>query len=48
MSLSGKWVVILGGTSGRGLATAKAAQREGRRVYDAPLSATASTSILKP
>jgi NAD(P)-dependent dehydrogenase (short-subunit alcohol dehydrogenase family) len=29
MSLSGKRVVILGGTSGIGLATAKAAQREG-------------------
>jgi NAD(P)-dependent dehydrogenase (short-subunit alcohol dehydrogenase family) len=29
MSLNGKRVVILGGTSGNGLATAKAAQREG-------------------
>lgn len=32
MSLSGKRVVILGGTSGMGLATAKAAQREGAAV----------------
>jgi NAD(P)-dependent dehydrogenase (short-subunit alcohol dehydrogenase family) len=48
MSLSGKRVVILGGTSGIGLATAKAAERERRYVHDAPLSATASTSILNP
>jgi NAD(P)-dependent dehydrogenase (short-subunit alcohol dehydrogenase family) len=53
MSLSGKRVVILGGTSGIGLATAKAAQREGavivvassrRQRVDSALSALRGTA----